>query len=67
LDFENRINPNLAKAGGLQSQGIEGEAVGVCREPLTTLDLMYSGLSGSVNNMAKSTPYFKQQQRARFP
>ncbi len=28
--------PNVAKAGGLQSQGVEGEAVVVYREPLTT-------------------------------
>ena len=52
------IHPNVAKAGGLQSQGVEGEAVVVYREPLTTPDLMSSGLSRRVNNMAKSTPSF---------
>jgi hypothetical protein len=33
----------IAKAGGFQSQGVEGEAVVVYREPLTTPDLMSSG------------------------
>ena len=53
------IYPNVAKAGGLQSQGVEGEAVVVYREPLTTPDLMSSGLSRRVNNMAKSIPSFE--------
>ena len=35
--------PNVAKAGGLQSQGVKGEAVVVYRESLTTPDLMSSG------------------------
>ncbi len=53
------VNPNVAKAGGLQGQGVEGEAVVVYREPLTTPDLMSSGLSRRVNNMAKSTSSFE--------
>ena len=50
------VYPNVAKAGGLQSQGVEGEAVVIYCEPLTTPDLMSSGLSRRVNNMA--TPSF---------
>jgi len=46
--IENRFyvlfNPNVAKAGGLQSQGVKDEAVVVYREPLTTPDLMSSGV-----------------------
>ena len=37
------INPNVAKAGGLQSQGAEGEAVIIDCEPLATLGLKSSG------------------------
>jgi len=37
------INPIVAKAGGLQSQGVKGEAVVIYREPLTTKDLESSG------------------------
>ena len=36
------INPNVAKAGGLQSQGVKGEAVIGYRDPLTTRDLKSS-------------------------
>jgi len=54
-----KLNPNVAKAGGLKSQGVEGEAVIVYREPLATPDLMSSGLSRRVNNMAKSTSSFE--------
>jgi hypothetical protein len=35
--------PNVAKAGGLQSQGVKGEAVLDYRNPLTTQDLKSSG------------------------
>ena len=38
-----RINPNVAKVGGLQSQGVKGEAVVAYRDPLTTQDLKSSG------------------------
>jgi hypothetical protein len=34
---------NVAKAGGLSSQGVKGEAVADCCEPLTTPDLESSG------------------------
>jgi hypothetical protein len=37
------IYPNVAKAGGLQSQGVKGEAVIGYRKPLTTQDLKSSG------------------------
>jgi len=37
------INPNVEKAGGLQSQGVKGEAVLDYREFLTTQDLKSSG------------------------
>jgi hypothetical protein len=37
------IIPNVAKAGGLQSQGVKGEAVVGYRDPLTTQDLKSSG------------------------
>jgi hypothetical protein len=36
-------NPNVAKVGGLQSQGVRGEAVVAYRDPLTTQDLKSSG------------------------
>jgi hypothetical protein len=37
------LNPNVAKAGGLQSQGAKGDAVvGYCK-PLATPDLEPSG------------------------
>jgi len=38
-----RGNPNVAKVGGLQSQGVRVEAVVVYRNPLTTQDLKSSG------------------------
>jgi len=34
---------NVAKAGGLQSQGVKGAAVVIYRKPLTTQDLKSSG------------------------
>jgi len=37
------INPNAAKAGGLQSQGVKGEIVVGYLDPLTTQDLKSSG------------------------
>jgi hypothetical protein len=36
-------HPNVAKAGGLHSQGVKGEAVVGYRDPLTTQDLKSSG------------------------
>jgi hypothetical protein len=40
------VNPNVAKAGGLQSQGVKGEAVIGYRNPLTTRDLKSSSSPG---------------------
>ena len=37
------IYPNVAKVGGLQSQGVKGEAVVAYRNPLTTQNLKSSG------------------------
>jgi hypothetical protein len=36
-------NPIVAKVGGLQSQGVKGENVGVYLDSLTTQDLKSSG------------------------
>jgi hypothetical protein len=36
-------NPNVAKAGGVQSQGVKGEVVAVYHDLLTTQDLKSSG------------------------
>jgi hypothetical protein len=41
-DFH-QIAPNVVKVGGLQSQGVRGEAVVAYRDPLTTQDLKSSG------------------------
>jgi hypothetical protein len=66
---QQELNPNVAKAGGLQSQGVKGEIVVVYLESLTTQDLKSSGFpdlldeaeseAQRVNNMAKSTPSFE--------
>ena len=40
------FNLNVAKVGGLQSQGVKGDAVVGYREPLTTQDLESSGFPG---------------------
>ena len=37
------VYPNVAKAGGLQRQGVKGEVVVVYHDPLTTQDLKSSG------------------------
>ncbi len=39
------INPNVAKVGGLQSQGEKGEAVVIYCEPFATRDLKLSDFS----------------------
>jgi len=46
--FSNRIYIylNVAKVGGLQSQGVKGDAVVGYRELLTTQDLKSSGFPG---------------------
>ena len=38
-----KVHPNVAKVGGLQSQGVKGKVVVGYREPLTTQDLKSSG------------------------
>jgi len=40
------LDLNVAKVGGLQSQGVKGDAVVGYREPLTTQDLEPSGFPG---------------------
>ena len=41
--FASQLSPNVAKAGGLQSQDVKGEAVIYYRNPLSTQDLKSSG------------------------
>jgi len=41
-----RVDPNIAKAGESQNQGVKGEAVVGCCDSLTTQDLKSSGLPG---------------------
>ena len=64
------MNPNVAKVGGLQSQGVKGEVVVVYLESLTTQDLKSSGFpdvlgrsskseAQRVKKMAKSAPSFE--------
>jgi len=38
------VYPNVANAGGLQSQGVKGEVVVFYFEPLTTQNLKSSGV-----------------------
>jgi hypothetical protein len=42
------LNPNVARAGGSQSQGARGDAVALYCDPLATLDLAFSGFPGRV-------------------
>ena len=51
------VNPNVAKAGGLQSRGAEGEAVETYCEPLATKDLDSSGFPALVR--AKLKPRYR--------
>ncbi len=44
-DMFDGVNPNVAKVGGLQSQGVKGDAVVCYREPLTTQNSESSGFS----------------------
>jgi hypothetical protein len=64
------VNPNVAKVGGLQSQGVKVEIVVGYIDPLTTQDLKSSGFpvvlgrsskseAQRVNNIEKSTPSFE--------
>ena len=43
-----RLNPSVAKAGGVQSQGAKGEAVVIYCDPLATQDLGAAGFPGRV-------------------
>ena len=52
MAFQLRLYPNVAKAGGFQSQGTEGEAVVNYCDPLVTPDLKPSGFPARVNNRA---------------
>ena len=48
------MNPNVAKAGGLQSQGVKGEVVVFYLDPLTTQDLKSSGFPDVLGRSSKS-------------
>jgi hypothetical protein len=48
ISQDERINPNVAKAGGSQSQDAKGEAVALYCDPLATPDLASSGFPGRV-------------------
>ena len=50
---DHNVKSNVAKAGGLQSQGAEGEAVIIYCEPLATLDLKFSGFPGTGKQCSK--------------
>jgi hypothetical protein len=53
-----RLCPNVAKAGGLQSQDVKGEAVNLLPQALDNAGSEVLRLSSRVNNMAKSIPSF---------
>jgi hypothetical protein len=55
----NKFNPNAAKAGGLQSQGVKGEGCSRLPRSLDNTGSEVLWLSRRVNNMAKSTPSFE--------
>jgi len=57
--WETTINPNVAKAGGLQSQDVKGEAVILLPQSLDNEGSEVLRLSRRVNNMAKSIPSFE--------
>jgi hypothetical protein len=38
-----KLHPNFAKAGGIQRQGVKGEAVALYCDPLVTPDLDFFG------------------------
>jgi uncharacterized membrane-anchored protein len=74
MEFDKAYNPVtvtlVAKAGGLQSQGVKGEVVVVYLESLTTQDLKSSGFpdvlgrsskseAQRVKNMVNSAPSFE--------
>ncbi len=51
------VYSNVAKAGGLQSQGGKGEAVVNYRKPLTTQDLEFSGFPEGEQDDSKTDFY----------
>jgi hypothetical protein len=53
------INPNVAKVGGLQSQGAKGAAVVVYCKPLATRDLKSSGFPAGEKRWPKIDPILK--------
>jgi hypothetical protein len=54
LEFLIRIFPNVAKVGGLQSQGVKGEVVAVLPRSLYNAGSEVLRLSRRVNNMDSS-------------
>jgi hypothetical protein len=53
------LNPNVAKVGGLQSQGAKGAAVVVYCKPLATRDLKSSGFPAGEKRWPKIDPILK--------
>ena len=53
-------NPNVAKVGGLQSQGVKGEIVVGYLDPLTTQDLKSSGFPVMLGRSCKRSLKGKQ-------
>ena len=53
------VYPNVAKVGGLQSQGVKGEAVVTLPRSLYNAGSEVLRLSRRVNNKAKSIPSFE--------
>ena len=61
------LNPNVAKAGGVQSQGAKGEAVALYCDPLATPDLGASGFPARVKNeKIIDTPWTAQMVNSRM-
>jgi len=50
------VNPNVAKAGGLQSQGAKGAAVVDYCKPLATPDLKFSDFPKGLKRWRKTEP-----------
>jgi hypothetical protein len=56
LNIFSVLYPNVAKVGGLQSQGVKGEAVASLLRSLDNAESEVLRLSRRVNNKVKSTP-----------
>ena len=52
--YSPKITLTVAKAGGLQSQGVKGENVVGYLDPLTTQDLKFSGFPDVLGRSSKS-------------